>query len=211
MNVSKSSVYVWASTGLRSLRGRIWPVCSIVIHWSNGDSYLFSEMHHRPIVQWEAAHHGWVPHSKAVVGGYDVNGETLYVGRALLSGDILPGKIVPSHHTCYVPWGGKEHAVRDYQVLTLTGDIQLDWIHASNGHYPSGAIEGGMTGNGEKLFIGRAHHHGSHCIGKVHPNHHTLYIPFGGNEVSVKNYEVLCVKSIGFWFPCCEDFLKCRV
>lgn len=156
---------------------------------------LFSEQCHLPGVRWELVPQGCLHHPNAVVGGYDVNGEILYVGRSAIGGDILPGKIVPSHHTCYLPWDGKEHALREYEVLTSVGDTGLDWIYASCGHYPSNAIQGGMTKNGEKLFIGRAHHHGSQVIGKVHPSHHTLYIPFDGDEVSIKNYEVLCITS----------------
>lgn len=155
-------------------------------------------MQNQPLVHWDHAHHGWVPHGKAVVGGYDINGETIYVGRALCSGDIIPGKIVPSHQTCYVPWGHQEHSVKEYQVLTMSGDVQVTWVPASNGEVPTGAIEGGRTCNGEKLFIGRAHHHGSHVVGKVHPSHRFLYIPFGGKEESLSNYEVLCVKSVAF-------------
>jgi GTPase len=35
------------------------------------------------------------------------------------------------------------------------------------GVIPSGAIQGGVTSNGEKLYIGRVRHEGSFCIGKV--------------------------------------------
>lgn len=158
----------------------------------------YSQLHNQPIVKWESAHGGWVPHGRAVVGGQDVNGEPLYVGRALCGGDVLPGKIVQSHSTCYVPWAQKEHAVKDYQVLATSGEAQLEWLPAADGFVPCGAIEGGRTGTGEKLFVGRAHHQGSHVIGKVHPAHKVLYIPFDGKEVPLNTYEVLCVKSVAF-------------
>jgi len=159
---------------------------------------FFTELQSRQIVHWEVASGGWVPHGKAVAGGHDVNGEKIYVGRAHCGGDVIPGKIVPSHHTCYVPFAQKENPVRDYQVLCTTHDAELQWLPASGGQVPTGAIEGGRTNSGEKLFIGRTHHQGSHVVGKVHPSHKVIYIPFGGNEVSKPDYEVLCVKSVAF-------------
>lgn len=68
------------------------------------------------------------------------------------------------------------------------------WEFASNGAVPDGAVDIGMTQDGEKLYMGRALHGGSQAPGKVHPSHGCLYIPFAGEEVSLTDYEVLCVK-----------------
>ena len=57
---------------------------------------------------------GEVP-AGAVIGGQD-GGETLYVARAEHAGDMLPGKLVPSHRVCYVPWGCGEHSKSNYEV-----------------------------------------------------------------------------------------------
>jgi hypothetical protein len=51
------------------------------------------------MAEWHSSAGGNVP-SNAVEGGSDVNGETIYVGRAHDSGDLVPGKIVPSHGVC---------------------------------------------------------------------------------------------------------------
>lgn len=60
------------------------------------------------------------------------------------------------------------------------------------GAVPFNAVKGGHTINGETLYIGRAHWQGSLTVGKIHPSHQTLYIPYGGQEVPIKaNYEVL--------------------
>ncbi len=75
-------------------------------------------------------------------------------------------------------------------------NCELVWIHASNGDIPSGAVEGGRQSNGEVLYIGRAQYMGSLAIGKVHRSHRVLYISFGGNEVPISQYEVLCAKYI---------------
>ena len=53
-------------------------------------------------------------------GGFD--NEQVYVGRASHEGALIPGKVVPSHGVCYVPWGGQEHGKTEYQV----GEICLN-------------------------------------------------------------------------------------
>ena len=75
-------------------------------------------------------------------------------------------------------------------------NCSLVWINASNGDIPSGAVEGGRQSNGEVLYIGRAQYMGSLAIGKVHRSHRVLYVSFGGNEVPISQYEVLCAKDI---------------
>lgn len=37
---------------------------------------------------------GRVPYDSPVVGGQDVNGEMIYVGRAVHDGDTVPGKVL---------------------------------------------------------------------------------------------------------------------
>lgn len=65
---------------------------------------------------WVPAAAGEVP-PNAVPGGID--SEQLFVGRARHEGALLPGKIVPSHGVCYVPWGGGEHGKPEYEVGQL--------------------------------------------------------------------------------------------
>lgn len=106
---------------------------------------------------------GDVP-ANAVPGGMDVSGESLFVGRARHEGALLPGKIVPSHGCCYVPWGGAEHAKQEYQVLTGCEPV---WMPCSGAGIPAGALPAGESEDGEALFIGRATHEGVLSIGKV--------------------------------------------
>ena len=44
--------------------------------------------------------------------------ETQYVARAWHQGRWVPGKIVPSLHTMFFPFGGRELSTRKYQVLS---------------------------------------------------------------------------------------------
>ncbi|CAH2097253.1 unnamed protein product [Euphydryas editha] len=65
----------------------------------------------------------WVPSSNgnvppgAIVGGKTSSGETLYVGRARHQLSITPGKVHPSHNSCYIGFGGAEIAYKKFDVL----------------------------------------------------------------------------------------------
>ncbi|XP_012286337.1 uncharacterized protein LOC105702941 [Orussus abietinus] len=137
----------------------------------------------------------WVPRSTgrslpetAVSGGRDVDGSTIYVGRAFHEGDMIPAKVIPDKGVAYVSWNGEEHAKHDYEVL-CKGDFV--WEFCSNGSVPEHAVIAGQTSDGEPLYVGRVLHNGSQTIGKVQVSHGCLYIPFDGEELSFKDYEVL--------------------
>eukprot|EP00092_Neocalanus_flemingeri_P014703 GFUD01015865.1.p1 GENE.GFUD01015865.1~~GFUD01015865.1.p1 ORF type:complete len:150 (+),score=28.49 GFUD01015865.1:125-574(+) len=68
----------------------------------------------------------WVPASGGNLGstgalrsGRTVSGGPLYVGRAQINGTWTLGKVNPEHKKCYIPYGGKEHALSTYQVLCV--------------------------------------------------------------------------------------------
>lgn len=81
-----------------------------------------------------------------------------------------------------------------FQILCGSG---FEWIASANGHVPEGAISAGSQSNGEPLYVGRAHYEGSLTPGKIHQSHNCLYIPFGGAEHSVTQYEALVMRSMG--------------
>lgn len=122
----------------------------------------------------------------AVVGGED--DEPLYIGRAEHEGALIPGKVKVSHGVCYVSWGGLEHAKQDYQVLCNCNAV---WVPASGSNIPPNALPAGQTEDGEPLFVGRVNHENSLTPGKVHPSHGCLYIPYGGQELSFGEFEIL--------------------
>lgn len=62
------------------------------------------------------------------------------------------------------------------------------------GTVPEGAVEMGCTADGEKLYMGRAIYGGAQTPGKLQSSHGCLYIPFGGAEVCLNEYEVLVSK-----------------
>lgn len=58
---------------------------------------------------------GGVP-STALEGGYDSDGERIYVGRAFYEGDWLPAKVIPGKNAAYISWGGQEVFVDRFEV-----------------------------------------------------------------------------------------------
>ena len=52
----------------------------------------------------------------AVVGGRDIDGSTIYVGRAYHEGDMLPAKVIPDRNVAYVCHNGEEHPKHDFEV-----------------------------------------------------------------------------------------------
>lgn len=124
----------------------------------------------------------------AIFAGNDADGTEIYVGRALYQGEQIPAKVIPSKNIGYVPWGGQEIPVHEFEVL-CNGNVE--WVQSSNGMVLPNAVPGGVSSSGEVLYIGRGWWHGALTPGKIQPSHGSLYIPFGGMEVAVKEYEIL--------------------
>lgn len=140
--------------------------------------------------EWISTHcNGYLP-PNAVRAGQDADGDPIYLGRAFHNGDMLPCKYVPNKGNAYVAWGGDEIVKHEFEILT--GEHHYTWLHGSHGHVPAGAVRVGHTSDGEAIYAGRGHIHGSLTPGKVHPSHKCLYVPFGGREHRLESYEVLC-------------------
>jgi hypothetical protein len=139
-------------------------------------------------VSWAEGTAGSIPEG-ALVGGND-NGEDLYVIRVEHEGATIPGKLLPAHGVAYIPWGGEEHSKDTYEVLVVPAD-SVSWAAASGDAVPDNAIPGGVSLEGETLYIGRTTHEGAVTVGKVHPSHGVLYISYGGKEIGFPDYEIL--------------------
>lgn len=135
-----------------------------------------------------SARNGDVP-PQSISGGHDSGGPT-YVARARLGNALLPGKLVPAHRACYVPWEAKKHKLDTYEVLCGNGE----WKKTSGNNIPKKAIHGGMTENGEVLYVGRVIHNGIYTSGKIQPSHGCIYVPYGGLEWRYHNYEIYVSK-----------------
>lgn len=137
-------------------------------------------------VCWVAASGGNVP-PRAFPGGED-QGEPIYIIRANYEGGLIPGKLLTSHGVGYIPWGGNENPVSEYEVLC---DFNGTWVPSSGGNIPPGAVPAGQSEDGEPLYVGRVLHEGALTVGKVQASHGVLYIPYGGQEQSFQDYEIL--------------------
>ncbi|ALC40662.1 CG10527 [Drosophila busckii] len=138
---------------------------------------------------WVPAANGETPPG-AMQGGFD-SSEQLYIARARHEGDLIPGKLHPSHGVVYVAWGGGEHGHNEYEVLCEGGGL---WVPVEAGNIPPGAFPAGETSEGEPLFIGRVTHDGTVTVGKVQPSHGCCYIPYGGEELMYKEFEIYVAK-----------------
>ncbi|GLH15948.1 Uncharacterized protein GBIM_20346 [Gryllus bimaculatus] len=68
------------------------------------------------------------------------------------------------------------------------------WMDGSYGGTPDGAVRAGRDRDGDPIFVGRAWHEGDLLPAKVHPSHGVCYIPYGGQELSFPQYEILVLK-----------------
>jgi co-chaperonin GroES (HSP10) len=126
-----------------------------------------------------------------VRGGIDSDGTVIYIGRAFHEGDMIPAKVMPDKNAAYICYGGEEHMKDDFEVLRQGNFV---WEFTAGGTLPEGAVSCGQTSEGELLYVGRAMYQGTQTPGKVQVSHGCLYIPFDGQEVSISEYEVLCLK-----------------
>ncbi|XP_055846070.1 uncharacterized protein LOC129912011 [Episyrphus balteatus] len=125
----------------------------------------------------------------AVVGGQISSKLNVYVGRAFNEGELLPAKILPKAGGAYVCVAGKDVFTMNFEFLTGDG---YSWVAAK--HYyelPLGAVSSGRTKDGELVYIGRGHTNGEPCVGKIYPTEYALYVPYGGKEVRIRDYDVL--------------------
>jgi hypothetical protein len=77
------------------------------------------------------------------------------------------------------------------QILTGGG---FEWVCSSSGEVHPHAVPTGTTTTEETLYIGRAQHEASMTVGKVHPSHGCLFIPYAGKEHTFRDYEILIKK-----------------
>ncbi|KAH8277611.1 hypothetical protein KR018_002115, partial [Drosophila ironensis] len=138
---------------------------------------------------WVSTEPGYTYAPDAVVGGHDTNMAELLVCRAYYRGVHVPGKAIPSMGCAFIAHGGREILESSCQVLV--GQGKYHWVPGYAGSVPPGAVVAGRSPNGEPLYIGRGHYHGSLTPGVIEPSNRCLQIPFHGNEIRLSSYEVL--------------------
>ena len=147
------------------------------------NTYVPNRPHHRGRPQWIEMMRGEPLPEGAVVGGGEAEG-ALIVCRANYRGGVHPGKLVGD--SCNISWGGREVVMSRYEVLVSYAP--LNWVPASYGQIPAGAIRGGYE-DGRPLFICQARYNGGMHPGKIIGDN--CNIGWGGAEISIPEYNVL--------------------
>jgi hypothetical protein len=121
--------------------------------------------------------------------GAEANGAPLYVIRAHVGNAVVPGKLNPANGKGYVGYGGREVELTSGMEAFLGTGV---WVAAADGEIPFGAIGAGVDDGGSPLFIVRAGWQGGTHLGTISAATGRASIPYGGQEVEVVAYEVLC-------------------
>lgn len=96
-------------------------------------------------VTWVSASNGEVPVG-AVEGGRGSGGDPIYLTRCPHEGDMVPGKLVPHTDSAYVPWGGKEYAYKEYEVMCVASVKPLVPRGSGGAHHVHDADDAGEDG-----------------------------------------------------------------
>ncbi|KAK8770643.1 hypothetical protein V5799_012891 [Amblyomma americanum] len=139
---------------------------------------------------WLRASDGNVPRN-ALVAGQNLNGECFYVGRVMLRGNVLPGKVLPSARVCFVSLDQIEFSSNVYEVLVKAPSVNYQWVRMGGCVMPRNAIPAGRSATGELIYIGRHVHKGEMTPGKVIPSQRCIYIPYLGKEIRYRDFEIL--------------------
>lgn len=134
-------------------------------------------------LRWERASGGRIP-AGAIAAGIE-NGKPLAICHADHQGGQHPGKVVAK--ACNISYGGAELTIGSYEVLVADA-ARLDWVAATAGEVPVGAIAGGQE-NGAALAICRFRHAGATHPGKLVGTR--CAIGYGGREIYSDRYEIL--------------------
>jgi hypothetical protein len=144
-------------------------------------------------LQWVSAKDGLVPNN-AIIGGQEPSWP-LYVCRAAVMGDTLPGKLIPQA-VCDLAYNNRELSMRDYEVLTGRS-CPMQWENAPGGTVPSTAVEGGTESN-KPVFICRTTVSvgtgGLHIGRSGAPTGNKCLISYGNRAYSYETFEVLTTR-----------------
>ncbi|RUS25386.1 hypothetical protein BC938DRAFT_472244 [Jimgerdemannia flammicorona] len=173
--------------------GKVHPACG-VLYYSSGakelkvSTYEVLVINTNIKVSWIPASRGNlrnVPIGSTIIGD-DAQG--VWVAACdLFDNHRIPGSYFRGDTNARFAYGTKEESKDVYDILVITPMTSPThlWVEDSDGHVPSGAVQVGHC------FVGRTKRNGSTIYGKVVPSQGVLYYPFNGQELNVKNYEVL--------------------
>jgi len=132
-----------------------------------------------------------VPADNAIIGGFDFDGQPLYICRAKYRGRLIPGKAKPKGFGCAVTHERKERLTKKYELLVGQNEQKINWV--SNKDKPKNMFTASKI-NSREVYIGRCDvkkgNSKSRVIGRV--ENQKFYFSAHGKEYNVcKIYEVL--------------------
>lgn len=100
-------------------------------------------------------------------------------------------QVNPQQKLCYFSDKGAEHSLEIYETLVSIHDTTENcWISCCDGDVPDNAFPVGQSADGEVLYVGRAFYKGVLTHGKVQPSKGACFLPFYGEEIRCRTYEV---------------------
>jgi len=121
-----------------------------------------------------------------LTGGFEANGQPLYICLAGFNSGEHPGKTRPGLGGCNIGWGGAERSVS----LQKSSALILNWKQPSNVSYLSFAA--GKEANGDPLYVCMADGpNGGFYPGKYSPAFNACSIGFDGREVMANSFAIL--------------------
>ncbi|XP_011190326.1 uncharacterized protein LOC105217158 [Zeugodacus cucurbitae] len=131
---------------------------------------------------------------EAIQAGTDTEGNPTYVARVYFQDDLLPAGYVPAKGVAYASYGCNGYTLSEN--IELLNNFTHKWVADTMGHVPEGAVVGGYSELGEDLYVARAQYNDKTLLGKVHPSHRVMYMPYDGIEVHSDEYEVLVQEKV---------------
>src|SRR5436190_1172607 len=89
--------------------------------------------------------------------GIEADGTPIWVARAPIAGGLHLGKVRPAYGAALIPFGGKQIAVANYEVLMEAADWDGAIRDGMTDHgIPTNAVVCGHEANGDPFFAARA-------------------------------------------------------
>ncbi|ORX83516.1 hypothetical protein K493DRAFT_307600 [Basidiobolus meristosporus CBS 931.73] len=139
----------------------------------------------------------WIPvENGEIPTGAALNvSETYYVGRTRHPGndELVYGTAASDTKKLWYPWGQQEHAVSNYEVLSIGQGYEARWVAVRAPELPEGAL------GEEDIYVGRTHIGGRLIPGKYIPHQWggKFFVALHGEEHELTDgFEVLVIESV---------------
>ena len=134
------------------------------------------------------AYRGYIPKNAYAIG-HDTNGKVLFACRAHYKGSLQPGKTWHGYDNCNIGYGGKEYAIKHFEIMTQKPGLKTHWE-------PKGASQAltvGKDTDGKALYFCKTRFANSIQPGKTWSGYNHCNISYAGKEILQSQYRVLVV------------------